>query len=187
MSTHSTDRFHSSQRGGITIIVALMLLVLLTVAAMGMARNSLREIMITATARPGAIVRNMADTGLEWSVYWLIDPNLQVGLTSTSPGAQAFTSKIQELILNAEASGIKHSLAAVTMATDTNHTDTVALDVTRMGKLEGDGSSQNTVSDWRLWPDAWAIRSNANVTYASGIEFVHAKEAWLTTPVLPIN
>ncbi|BDU73369.1 hypothetical protein [Mesoterricola silvestris] len=173
------------QRGAITIVVALMLLVLLTIAALGMSRNSVRDIMITATARQAAMARNEADTGLDWAIYWLAPANQDTGGNSGAPGSVQFTATIQNLITNTASAGVKTSLSKVTTSTTGGHSEAFALDVTRMGKLESPGNDQKLVTDWRLWPDIWAIRSNATVDYGNGLTYVHAKEAWLTTPVRP--
>ena len=56
-----TAKGSSSQRGGITIIVTLMLLVLLTISAVAMSRNAFREVVISGTTRQGSMVRNMPE------------------------------------------------------------------------------------------------------------------------------
>ena len=77
---------HPSQAGGVTILVSLLLLVLLTTAAVAMARNSLREIATSGFGRQGAMARNVADSGLEWSILWLDPDN---GATTTTGSSAA--------------------------------------------------------------------------------------------------
>lgn len=176
----------TSEQGGITILVVLMMLVLLTVSAIGMSRNSMRDIMVAATARQGAMARNQADTGLDWSVYWLAPANLDTNGNDAVPGSKLFAQTIRTLISDVSTAGLKVSLAPViTSPASSSHTDSFALDVTRMGKLESPGNDQKLVMDWRLWPDIWAIRSNAKVDYGHGLSFANSKEAWLSTPVRP--
>lgn len=71
-----------SQTGGITILVALMLLVFLTLVTVGMSRNSFREIVTSGTLRQGAMASNAADAGIEWAMYWLYPGNVPA---STAP------------------------------------------------------------------------------------------------------
>lgn len=175
-------RSRRSEAGALTILVALGMLVLLTVAAVGMARNSLQEIIITASARQGAMVASEADTGLDWACYWLVPANFDTGGSSAEPGSQAFVQAVTDSLADLAATGVTTSLAAKATATGSGHTDAFALDVTRMGKLTSDGSGQRSV-DWRLLPDLWSIRANATVTYPGASTFATAKETWLSTPV----
>src|ERR1035438_110712 len=82
-----------TQSGGITILVTLMLLVLLTIAAGSMSRNSFREVVISGTTRQGAMTRNLADSGIEWSILY-IDPINHPGNTTSSTALQAIASTL---------------------------------------------------------------------------------------------
>ncbi|GLH67765.1 PilX N-terminal domain-containing pilus assembly protein [Geothrix edaphica] len=61
---------HQRESGGITIILALILLTTVTVAAFGLGRTSLREIMITGNESTGRKAFETADSGLDWVITW---------------------------------------------------------------------------------------------------------------------
>ncbi|HJV48090.1 MAG TPA: hypothetical protein VJ549_02325 [Geothrix sp.] len=205
MELKSTRSFSDPQTGGITIVVTLMLLVLITVAAMGMSRNALRELAISGTSRQGAMARNVADSGIEWCVYWVNQYN--------APSATGTALKLNELKLqlnqNPSQAGIAYdpmtlapynlttlptppSDLTISNANGTTQGFTVAL--TRMGKLPitdmSQGVSQGSFSPATgsvplQAPDLWALRSDSQITVGTGpfaSTFFHSKEAWISTP-----
>ncbi len=86
-----------AQAGGITIVVALMLLVLLTIAAVGMSRNAMRDVVTSGFARQGAMARNVADSGLEWSIHWI---EMQNGAAAPSGGTAAKLTQLKAVLLD---------------------------------------------------------------------------------------
>jgi len=204
--SNSTRTLHDSQAGGITIIVTLMLLVLLTVAAMGMSKNAIRELAISGTSRQGSMARNVADSGIEWSVYWMEDKN-RVSATGTALGLANLKSKLaKDDTLAGRAyspidQGLYPTATLPTPPTDmvigavsgTTQGYTIAL--TRMGKLPIMNMSQGTGpasfspaqgTESKQAPDLWALRSDSQVQVGSGLlatRFFHSKEAWISTPV----
>jgi hypothetical protein len=173
----------SRESGALTILAALALLALLTVAAFGMARNSLQEAFASASTRQGSMVANEADTGLDWACFWMVPANLDTGGSAAIPGSQAFSQAIAALVADPASAGVATTLAPVTTNVAATHTDSFTLDVTRMGKLEGTGNDQRLLSDWRLWPDVWSIRSTGTADYGGGLSYVHSREAWMSTPI----
>jgi hypothetical protein len=198
----------NSQQGGVTIMVTLMLLVLLTVAALSMSKNSFKEISTTGFLRQGAMARNVADSGIQWGIYWI----------DTATGAEKQSSRFievkNELARNNEHSGVPWGLGGsgsslvdfasggslanlgVTLDDDNPESGYVqgfTIGLTRMGKLpianmsQGAGAGAYTPASGGQMlqaPDLWAIRSEAQVKpKGSSITFTHTKEAWVTTPV----
>lgn len=189
-----------SQAGGITILVALMLLVLLTIAAVGMSRNSFREIVTSGFSRQGAMTRNVADSGIEWSIHWI---DLENGKVATGTAAQLTTLKTtllqddtlagvaKDLVSGADYSPGGSLQTELTLPAPSGITQGFTLGLTRMGKLpitmmsQGSGSGAFTpASGGPLLqaPDLWAVRSDAQVNQGT-VTFNHAKEAWISTPV----
>jgi len=202
--SQSTRHRQRSQRGGITILVALMLLVLLSIAAVAMARNSLREIATSGFGRQGAMARNVADSGLEWSIHWM-DP--QNGAVAPSGAAAKLTQLKATLLLDPTLAGVPRDLASpaapgvytpggtplagLTLSSATGTTQASTLGLTYMGKLPVSGLSQGVGTGAYTpaaggaaspAPDLWAIRADAQVVQG-GVTFVHAKELWVSTPV----
>lgn len=201
------NRSFNPQTGGITILVALSLLVLLTIAAVGMSRNSFREVVISGTSRQGAMVRNAADAGVEWSIYWM---DLANAPSATLTGAKLLAQK-NTLLSDETKSGVAFDISngAVygtppsVLSLDTDQKFPVvnenyqgfSVALTRMGKLPITDMSQGTTQGTfapatgaisKQAPDLWAVRSDGQVQVGTGTfapTFVHSKEAWITTPV----
>ncbi len=177
---------HHSQEGGITILVALMLLVLLTVAALGMSRNSLRQIVIASTVRQGAEVMNTADAGLEWTMFWMYPPNANLG--SPSASANPLITILRKLqtdeTLRGKAQYYPVTGSEMSYTNANGATREFALQVTQMGRVDPAGSSTQTKE---FKPLAWAVRSDAQVRYSGGLTFQHSREMWVTKPVENIN
>ncbi|MBS1766105.1 MAG: hypothetical protein JST05_01690 [Acidobacteria bacterium] len=177
------SEFRRRQEGAITIIVVLMLLVLLMVAAFGMSRDALRELKTTASSRQGAEVFNEADTGLNWSIFWMYPPNQALGSVST--GGQALATRMGYLTSNPDQLGKSYNVAAtgdMIYAPTANKSSQFNVDITQMGRMPAAGISQN-VNAALVSPLVWSVRSNASVTYAGAATYQHSREAWITTPV----
>ncbi len=196
-----------TQTGGITILVALSLLVLLTIAAVSMSRNSFREVVISGTSRQGAMARNTADAGIEWSVYWL---DLKNAASAPGTGANLVTLK-KTLLDNNPMSGKPYDVSTQAAYTAPPSVSGLQADqkfstvagtiqgfstaMTRMGKLPitdmSQGITQGTFGPAKgginlQAPDLWAIRSDAQIQVGTGPlapNFHHSKEAWISTPV----
>ena len=200
------NTLNHSQAGGITIIVALMLLVLLTVAALAMSRNSLREIVTSGFSRQGAMARNVADSGINWSIHWI---DLENGKVASGTALQLVRLKAG-LLANDTLSGRAKDINSTDFTAPLDYvpggtlqgelqlpgsagvTQGYTLGLTRMGKLpitmmsQGSGSGAFTPASGgplKQAPDLWAIRSDAQVIQGP-TTFIHSKEVWISTPVL---
>lgn len=71
---------HNRERGGITIIVALVLIMLMGLAAFGMARNSIRELASSGSVIQGSKASGAADAGLDWYITWSHPDNVSLAL-----------------------------------------------------------------------------------------------------------
>ena len=58
------------ESGGLTILMALVMLVVVTVAAFGLSRSSLRGVLITGNESTGRKAFEMADSGLDYVISW---------------------------------------------------------------------------------------------------------------------
>jgi type II secretory pathway pseudopilin PulG len=203
-----------SEAGGITIVVALMLLVLLTVAAIAMSRNSLREIVTSGFTRQGAMARNAADSGIEWGIYWIdVDNSKSVGSPTALLMGPLADGLLKDTTLSGQARdvatfvagtsnpndvyspGTASLLADLTLPTPPGVTAGFTLGLTNMGKLpiamtsQGAGTNSFTPAAGSVnknAPDLWAIRGDAQVIQG-GMTFVHDREAWISTPVRTSN
>jgi hypothetical protein len=191
------------QLGGVTILVALMMLVLLTIAAVGMSRNSFRQVVTSGFTRQGTEARNVSDSGLEWAIFWIDQQN--------SPAA---TGNAQQLV-NLQATMLQNVLdagvamnpitgglytpggalqAGMTLPSPAGTTEGFTLGLTKMGKLPMTNFSQGIgqgafapgsgmQSQVSAAPDLWAVRADAQVIQGN-VTFVHGSEAWISTPVI---
>lgn len=163
------------EAGGITIIVALMLLSLLTVVAFGLSRGSFREVITAGTVRQGQEVRNLADSGLEWGVYWVTpEVNQDGGVAATN-----LVKVLNELSAKTELQGLERAVTPAGSMTKTADgvTREFGLTVVRMGQLPVPNTSETLAK-----PDLWSVRANAQLKYANGITFNHRRESWILAP-----
>lgn len=194
----------SSQRGGITIIVALMLLVLLTIAAVSMSRNSFREIVLSGTTRQGSVVRNIADSGIEYSILWMQPTSLRQANSTTDPSAAKLQSLATALVagqlygtpykLDQSAyTGTNTSTPPADLQVPASSGNGFNLALTAMGKMPmtnqsqtaGSASSGFTPASGNIAlaaPDLWAIRSDGVYSTGGLLTFTHSKEAWISSP-----
>lgn len=70
MATGNPRARRESERGGVTILTVLVLLVLATVMIFSMGRNSLREIILSGTSMQSAKASEASEAGLDWFLLW---------------------------------------------------------------------------------------------------------------------
>ena len=68
----------ASEQGGVTILTVLALLVLATVMAFALGRNSLREIVLSGTATQAEKASEASEAGLDWFLLWANKTNWSV-------------------------------------------------------------------------------------------------------------
>lgn len=181
-------------------MVTLFLLVLLTIAAISMSRNSFKEIRASGFRRQGAMARNIADSGIEWSIYWISLDNYD----TNDKNAQLLIKLKESLAEDNDLSGVARDIfkpktdyykpgesnnGISVSALSPDYTQSFTIGLTRMGKLPVSNMSQGpggytpaAGSATTQAPDLWAIRSDAQVKQGV-LTFTHAKEAWIATPV----
>lgn len=172
-----TPNFRNTQAGGITILVVLSMLVLMTVIAVGMSRNSLREVFIVGSSRQSAVVRQAADSGLEFAILWADEKK-----DASTPGAQALKGMLTDLLSNGDYQGLSKKVDTTGMAdtqlpAPSGQTREFALKVLRMGKISPNNTSQ---IDERLFNDLWVVQASGKAVVGSAT-FQHDKELWMTT------
>jgi hypothetical protein len=201
----------AGQNGGVTILVVLSLLVLLTVVAFGMSKNSMREIRTSGFQRQGAMARNVADSGIHWSIYWIDQAD------SSEEAAKKFISVKKWLARDNQQSGRTWSINAVdyrpgsppstdglmlpppssdpdfVASVEPDYVQGFTVGLMRMGKLpvtnmsQGSGAGSFAPATGGMMPqapDLWAVRSEAQLKPVSAsITFTHTMEAWVSTPV----
>lgn len=180
--------WEGQETGGVTIMVALFLLVLLTISAMAMSKNSLREVIISGTTRQGAEVRTIADTGIEWSMAWMTPSPRPAPAAGTD--AEALKALVGPLARDPLRQGLAQAFTRPTGGEMTiSGSGTIKefdLAITAMGQIELMGTQRNV----QATPDAfnpatlqlWSIRSNASSDFGGGQVFTHSREAWFTLP-----
>jgi hypothetical protein len=178
-----------------------MLLVFLTITALGMSRNSFREVVVSGTTRQGSMVSNVADSGVEFGILW-IQPASQRAATSGSSA-----DKFQTLATNlktGELFGLPYNLDGTAYTASNTATPPADLQVpagsgngfnlalTAMGKMPMTNQSQTVGSSGTGYtpgagnlaltaPDLFAVRSDG-VVNVGGVTFLHSKEAWISKP-----
>lgn len=173
------------EAGGITILVTLMLLVLLTITAMALSRNAIRELIVSGVSRQGTEAREIADSGLDYTIYWMIQQqdNRPAVSSTVTTGYQGLINVMDKLRTNPQLGGQYNAVgtdSSMTYSPAPGKTGTFDLQVLLMGKLPIVLTSQ---IDERLKPDLWAIRSNGSITYSGGMTFRNSREMWVSTSI----
>ncbi len=185
-------RTRSSERGGLTIIVALLLLTLLTVTVIGMSRGSLRETMILSAARQAADIRQVADSGVEWGIEWM-DPKIWPQEDAKGSNANPLVHQAMEIIRDPRKNG---EVFQVTSTKPADHMvitpfqeekdlkvepeRTFGVQLSYMGRLP---ITDISVVDKRVYPLLWMVRAQGSVKIPGGLTFRHDREAWISTPL----
>jgi len=171
-----------------------MLLVLMTITAVAMSKNALREVVITGTSRQGAQVRNLADSGIEWSIYWMMDDltNTRPSPTSTSsPGALELRDTKADLVAQMKTGVVSDEIYNAKdmklTAEGVNPAQYFKLYLTYMGNpklkfTQADVHASSISAAASGTVQLWAIRSDGYIDYSSGPTFLHRREAWFTLP-----
>ncbi|HEU4951869.1 MAG TPA: pilus assembly PilX N-terminal domain-containing protein [Holophagaceae bacterium] len=69
-----------SERGGITIVIALVLIVLMSLAAFSLSRNAIRDLATSGSVIQGDKASSAADAGLDWFVVWSHPDNVSLAI-----------------------------------------------------------------------------------------------------------
>ena len=70
MKTHTLPSLRDSQQGGLTIIMALVLVGVMGAASFSLSRNAIRELSMGGTIIQGGKAGAAADAGLDWVIIW---------------------------------------------------------------------------------------------------------------------
>ena len=174
-------------------MVVLVLLVLLTIASLGMSKNAIRQSITASTIRQGAETQNLADAGIEWAVYWVSPDFTGLRATPTS-GALSLQSIRDTLQLQGQygTPATTLSTADMTLATGSNTTQSFDVTMTLMGQVIPTGTSMNptklnTTAPTQTALNVWGVRTNGYLTYTGGPTFVNRREAWFTAPPSTIS
>lgn len=147
---HSRPRFRDSERGGITIVIALVLIVLMSLAAFSLSRNSIRQLASSGSILQGGKASEASDAGLDWFVVWTSKENRELAYYSGSPSAnKSLATAFYDLTKNLDASGVNPAWYQ---------------------NLSNDGLLAST-DPARAWDMAFAIRSDESQSATSDMVF----------------
>ncbi|HWQ09119.1 MAG TPA: hypothetical protein VN436_08430 [Holophaga sp.] len=104
----------TSEQGGVTILTVLALLVLATVMAFALGRNSLREIVLSGTATQAEKATEASEAGLDWFVLWANKANWSI---ATDYKRNTFVNEFQTLV-SSSWEGRTYPLSAASKSTD---------------------------------------------------------------------
>ena len=91
-------RRRASERGGITIIIALVLIIVMSLAAFSLSRNSIREMASAGSIIQGDKASAAADAGLDWFVVWSHPDNVSLAMANPSAiGNNALAKAITDI------------------------------------------------------------------------------------------
>lgn len=174
------------ETGGVTILVALALLGMLTVGAFGLSRGTLRELMVLGAQRQGGQAQESAESALGWSLSALEAP-----AQDPDPGRMALHQAVQALADGMPDLGHEVWIpAAGSMVSRLPGGEQALFQVglTPMGRMAPPLSS---VLPEGLVPGreqglsgvmVWRIQAKSEVRVGSGMGFRGGSEAWVLDP-----
>jgi len=87
MMLDRSSTFRSQQRGGLTIVMALVLVGVMGAATFSLSRNAIRELSMAGTIIQGNKAAAAADAGLDWVIIWGQGGVKVSDFTAASPSA----------------------------------------------------------------------------------------------------
>jgi type II secretory pathway component PulK len=186
----------SHERGGIAILVALILITLLTVMSVSLARSSIREIAISGTSYRATQTNVTGDSGLDWAVTWLAPANRTAAGGSTPQKALAdltdyslgkvntalpITGAAKWVDINA-AKYVGENGGQISSGISVDTDSAFQLSLSHLGVSSPPLTEQVDV-DSRNMPILWRSRSDGTHTPAAGgLSYTQSRELILTTP-----
>lgn len=100
MTPIAPTSFRSRQQGGLTIIMALVLVGVMGAATFSLSRNAIRELSMAGTIVQGNKAAAAADAGLDWVIIWGQGAVNEASFNSATPSAKekAFLKMIKDTI-----------------------------------------------------------------------------------------
>jgi len=86
--TRSSNAFRAGQQGGLTIVMALVLVGVMGAATFSLSRNAIRELSTAGAIIQGNKASAAADAGLDWVIIWCQGGVKMADFTAATPGAQ---------------------------------------------------------------------------------------------------
>lgn len=139
--------------GGITIIIALVLIVLMSLAAFSLSRNSIRQLASSGSILQGGKATGASDAGLDWFVVWAAADNQQAAYLSSTPSA--------------------NKSLATAMYDLTHYYDLSGSEPEWHRHLSSDGLLAST-DPARMWDMAASVKSDESQTASSDMVFNNA-------------
>lgn len=88
MTPTAPTSFRTRQQGGLTIIMALVLVGVMGAATFSLSRNAIRELSMAGTIVQGNKAAASADAGLDWVIIWGQGAVNEASFTSATPSAK---------------------------------------------------------------------------------------------------
>lgn len=88
MPASRSASFRHRQRGGLTIVMALVLVGVLGAATFSLSRNAIRELSMAGTIIQGNKAGAAADAGLDWVIIWGQGANKQADFVAAVPASK---------------------------------------------------------------------------------------------------
>lgn len=210
MHKRQTRRLNDPQAGGITIVVAILLLGIISTAAFSLSRNTLRELINSGTVIQGTKAQTAADAGIDWFLLWAHPDNVNANAGSSSTlGHYMLANDIKSVLLgsynqpfllqgnvaNAEdatsADDMAFSTSGVSQSSTSGNKSVQAFDVriTFLGDVGvsltggGGGASGGTTPQTQGYKElVWQVRSTGKTTIqGTGVQYQAVREVIATS------
>lgn len=197
----TTASFRTRQQGGLTIIMALVLVGVMGAATFSLSRNAIRELSMAGTLIQGEKAAAAADAGLDWVIIWgqggvnqaafvAAGPKasqvyLLAGIKSTLASSTGLYPPIELLGSGVPAMSLNQSTTANTDQNfDIKFWFLGALPMARSGggSTDNSGASGNTKVSSATGDYFWRVVSTGHATPKNGLTYQSQREMIATLP-----
>lgn len=198
MTNVQDSSFQVRQQGGLTILMALVLVAVMGAATFSLSRNAIRELSMAGTVIQGEKAGASADAGLDWVIIWGQGGVSQTAFDAATPaGRETSLLAGMKSILSSSTGYTPLNLAGSGQTTmslnQTNTTQDFDIEVRFLGNLPpsrtGGGSSDNSGAAGGTKVSSssgdyfWRVLSTGRATPKDGQTYQAQREMTATLPV----
>jgi hypothetical protein len=197
MPTPTLSSSQTKQQGGLTIVMALVLVAVMGAASFSLSRNAIRELSMAGTVVQGGKAGASADAGLDWVIIWAQGGVNQSDYTAAGPASGQLTllQNMKDTLASTTGypatiiSGVGDSAMKINSSTSAPSDQDFDIETRYLGTLPpsrtGGGSSDNSGASggtkvsgssgdylWRMVATGRATPKGSSLTYTAQRELV---------------
>lgn len=168
----------AAEQGGMLIVVAIGVLVVVTAAAFSLSRTSLRELATTGNVYQAARAETASDAGLDWFMAWA-GQAASGGAVPADAKSGAVTGVVLTMLERPQLGELKQTWTSdVTAASDPfllqglgpdkGYTQAFDLQLEYLGNPSGDASGNKSVGSFSTRQNVWELTSTGQALVKTG-------------------